>query len=948
LLSAASIAVVESREWKEAIADMAVPEESLFGPEIGCRNVLDCTIAARVLEDLRKYDGLLILPMTSTFTVKYRSRDTSARLLDREKVHQRKTEDAELLPYLEAFGVALESQLPAIMVGTHDPETESFADSLKARELIKAYPEVKIRRFDTVTVMQCYTDSPGAAVSRALEGALAGWRSRVIQWAMVNIRLTMAKKQKEVHKGPSLKRSGGWGQVLAKAARRQMYGRRAGILFEGKPVDEYHEDPIEGHETIGGLRRTARSVAKLPGVTLAGAKLGKELDGYLDGKPEITTFILDLIDEGQKVVHDESTGSCDRCSSGCKGCKLKEITEEVRTVISTYLEAEDTEPVNDGNGMSTELRPGIFEAWRRASGDPETEVENWLRTGAPCGLTEFPKNTGVFAAADAQEETTDPSDILDENPILHATKVDEDEDALKELMGYVNKGYVKVFDSVKEACEFVGGALVLSDLVIVEKARPDGTIKRRVILNCKSSGVSKASTKSEKAVLPRVLDVVFDCLEACSNAKPYASGPEWNVDVIVADVEDAYWNIPILPEERKFFCTKLRGKIFVFLRATQGSRGGPLLWARTKAMAARMAQAVCECKFNRLNVYVDDPILIVVGTRHARHRATVKVLLIWLVLGLSIAWHKAQRGPSAVWTSARFDVTLQQVVVTIKPELIQAVANDIDEFLQGNLISIKRLRTLIGRAVHITSLVMFWTPFVAQLWAPIASSAVKSDAPPGCIWSKQIRSALLWIQAFVRRQRGTISRTYTVDAYLADDVGVQIVMDASPWGYGAVLVVEGLPRSYFAEPVSKEDTKEFGFQVGNSASQQVAESLCALLALRTWAQAWKLARCAFGIRSDSVTTLSLFLFCRAKGATMMRIAREAALDLAEGIYRPKVGTHVPGALNVAADHLSRLFEPNAEHTLPAYLADVQRVHPPPRDRKFFRIEEIPDTASQLQ
>ena len=57
-----------------------------------------------------------------------------------------------------------------------------------------------------------------------------------------------------------------------------------------------------------------------------------------------------------------------------------------------------------------------------------------------------------------------------------------------------------------------------------------------MILNCKASGVSKASTKNEKAVLPRLLDVVVDCLEACSDAKPYASGPEWNVDVGVADV----------------------------------------------------------------------------------------------------------------------------------------------------------------------------------------------------------------------------------------------------------------------------------------------------------------------------------------------------------------------------------------------------------------------------
>ena len=415
-LSTASVAVVESGDWKEAIADTAVPEGSLFGPEIGCRNVLDCTIASRVFEDMRKYEGFLVLPVTRTFTARHRSKDVSAKLLDREKVHQSKTEDAELLPCLEAFRVALEDQLPAIMVGTHDRETESFADGPKARELIKAYPEVRIRCFDTVTVMQCYTEAPGVAVSRVLDEALAGWRSRVVQWAMVTIRMTIAKKQKDVRKGPNLKRSGGWGQVLAKWA---------GSLFEGKPVDEYHEDPIEGHETIGGLRRTARSVAKLPGVMLAGAKLGRKLDGYLDEKPEITTFVLSLIDDGQKVLHDKSADTHNRCSPDCKSCKLKAITEEVRAVVVTFLDVEDSAPVDDGNGLSTELRPGIFEAWRRASGDPETEVETWLRKGAPCGLTEFPRNTGVFAAADAEDGKTDPSEILDENPIVHAAKIDE-------------------------------------------------------------------------------------------------------------------------------------------------------------------------------------------------------------------------------------------------------------------------------------------------------------------------------------------------------------------------------------------------------------------------------------------------------------------------------------------------------------------------------------------
>ena len=72
----------------------------------------------------------------------------------------------------------------------------------------------------------------------------------------------------------------------------------------------------------------------------------------------------------------------------------------------------------------------------------------------------------MLAAADAEDEKTDPSEILDEKPTVHATKIDEDEDAMRELMGHVNKGYVEAFDSVDEARLFVRGALVLSDLTV--------------------------------------------------------------------------------------------------------------------------------------------------------------------------------------------------------------------------------------------------------------------------------------------------------------------------------------------------------------------------------------------------------------------------------------------------------------------------------------------------
>jgi len=61
--------------------------------------------------------------------------------------------------------------------------------------------------------------------------------------------------------------------------------------------------------------------------------------------------------------------------------------------------------------------------------------------------------------------------------------------------------------------------------------------------------------------------------------------PDENVDVEfwVADIVDAQWIVPIEPKERRFFCCKLRGQIYIFLRATQGSRGEPLLWGPNRS-----------------------------------------------------------------------------------------------------------------------------------------------------------------------------------------------------------------------------------------------------------------------------------------------------------------------------------------------------------------------------
>jgi len=100
-----------------------------------------------------------------------------------------------------------------------------------------------------------------------------------------------------------------------------------------------------------------------------------------------------------------------------------------------------------------------------------------------------------------------------------------------------------------------------------------------------------------------------------------------------------------------------------------------------------------------INVHVDDPVSLVAGLLHIRKR-TAQV-------------PKRSRGhvdigEICVWTST--------VAVAIKEELIRCVVSDVAEFSSVKVISEKRLRTLVGRAVHV-ALLFFTRPCQGKLSA---------------------------------------------------------------------------------------------------------------------------------------------------------------------------------------------------------------------------------------
>ena len=88
----------------------------------------------------------------------------------------------------------------------------------------------------------------------------------------------------------------------------------------------------------------------------------------------------------------------------------------------------------------------------------------------------------------------------------------------------------------------------------------------------------------------------------------------------IIDFADAFWQIPSAMVDRRFIVFSFDGAFYVFLRAPQGSRGAPLLWASVCALCSRLALATVPAQRMRRNTYEDDPEIIVLGTTKERRR----------------------------------------------------------------------------------------------------------------------------------------------------------------------------------------------------------------------------------------------------------------------------------------------------------------------------------------
>ena len=447
------------------------------------------------------------------------------------------------------------------------------------------------------------------------------------------------------------------------------------------------------------------------------------------------------------------------------------------------------------------------------------------------------------------------------------------------------------------------------------------------------------------------------------------------------DFKDAFMGVPLAAAERPFNAAELdqpirrsrpalfdgealEGTVIVWPVLGFGGRPNPLVFARAASFAARSGQALLRptpraergcsaAAVGRLQLYVDDPVLSVLGTTEQRQVAIDLVLLWWLVLGLPLAWAKGMASQGIHrWIGADFDLvsfaaaTAQQqermqlggswaAVVRPPAEFLADLADDLQQFVTGSgAVSAKTADRMVGRAGRLAYLVPACRPFVLSLYAALTAGRATGptdDHSRPMVPASRFAPAARWLLALVRprpEDEGDFPLEHvvlTVSPKITLDSAVVVYFDASLWGGGAVMYRDQVAQEFFEIRWADFDLSVLGLVTGRPSDQTAFEYLTLFFALTSWAASSRSHGVA--ILGDNIAALQCAISLKGRGA-LNTLSREIAWRRLRHSWWYAVG-HVRAEDNELADALSRTAAPDGseQRLRPAGVSELVQVRP---------------------
>ena len=732
---------------------------------------------------------------------------------------------------------------------------------------------------------------------------------------------------------PKLTLAGRWGNTLVREdrLRPEELGLSAARQEKG-PEPRKVTRERENRNCVGGMRSPWRAIKRMPSMAAAG---------------QVVTEVLD------RAMHVDAYWS--KLSQQLGNSSFAERGSESDTLLQDKLQPlrKDLMAALGYTGGRRTFRhtlwnAGVADAWSLAAHDPDRVFVEWLEKGCPGGAAVAVEDGGIFPQVkpeDGEARKLEEFTALHE-PCSNYMSVEEARaKAGGEVDRAIERGYATFYSTWQELKSALGDVIV-SKLACIIKEKPDGSEKVRIVVDLTRSGYNLCVLASERLVLPRFKDLVENAL--CLKA---AAGASDSTKFLTVDFEDAFCSLGLREEEERHLCAKHPVQGFISYKTVLfGGAMFPVVWGRGSAFAGRSAQSMLDSTNGRVEIYVDDPCVTLTGTEQEIERSVTHLLMWWLALGLRVAWGKGSLGAATAWIGANIDASLPGVVKASIPEKF---AREVHRLLSEMRVvdpRLEQVRTLAGKLSFAASIVPVVWAHVACLWAAMAdteASVRKRPAPGNAahqpwllktarVGNKKIRHAVEWLLLLFSKP-DCLTRTYHVQHHWRTP-RVSVTMDASPWGGGAVLAIEGAPVAWLTTRWDELDEANVSASVGSCTGQATWEALVILVAVRAWMPVWRQEKGAILLKSDAKAAIGAAEKLRSvRSAGLNRIMAELALTRAEANYEFEFRfAHIPGVLNVAADALSRLRQPESPASFPPELKGLPEKRCEARDSEWWR------------
>ena len=382
-------------------------------------------------------------------------------------------------------------------------------------------------------------------------------------------------------------------------------------------------------------------------------------------------------------------------TSGCKHPPLSDA--DLQPYIDDMLEVLDCPP---GDHL-LHIPPGqpfrlyLWHTLAQSLSDPDADFLLDLVKGVPLGVNESLKPSPAWQVHDGVVSDPEPLLVWHDSWKSAADHPVIVEDLIKEELA---AGFIALVPGgVPELQkQFQRTAVGKLGVVISEGRSP------RLVVDSSISNVTANTVIPNHMTLPRISDVM-ECA-------PDSMARQQMIQLTL-DVSKAHRRILIDPKDGGMLCFHANGKLYRCITLNFGARASGWYWGRVAGLMVRTSHALLA-HGHALWQYVDD--LLAWLDRISSPLWASLLVVLFLILGIPMSWHKASLDVEVDWIGWRISVLTWSI--SIPEEKISRIVQQLRKFGDCTKVPLKDMQSIVGRLLWLTSGWHFLRPLLIPLY----------------------------------------------------------------------------------------------------------------------------------------------------------------------------------------------------------------------------------------